>query len=69
MQFFSEAELQCLEEAADGMHAKAETRLPPTAFHETHAVGGSLRRTKMFFGARCEQKLACGHAALRMPHL
>ena len=54
VQFFTEAELQGLEAAADGLHAKAGTQLPPTAFHQTHALGGSLRRTKMFFGARCE---------------
>ncbi len=54
-QFYSEAELQHLEAASDGLHAKAATRLPPTAFHQTHAVGGGLRRTKMFFGARCER--------------
>ena len=54
MQFFTEAELRGLEAAADGLHAKAGTRLPPTAFHQTHALGGALRRTKMFFGARCQ---------------
>lgn len=53
-QFFSEAEMQRLEAEADGMHAKADARLPPNAFHKTHALGGGLRRTKMFFGARCK---------------
>ena len=68
-QFFSEAEMQRLEAEADGTHAKADARLPLTAFHKTHALGGTLRRTKMFFGARCEFFPACDqcsdHRALR----
>ena len=52
-QFFSEAELQRMEAAAKATHAKADHRLPPTAFHKTRSQHGSLRRTKMFFGARC----------------
>lgn len=55
VQFFSEDELQGIETAANEMHAKAEAgRLPPVAFHNTHTHGGGLKRTKMFFGARCE---------------
>lgn len=54
LQFFTEAELQSLEAAADSTHGKAGTQLPPTAVHQTHALRGGLRRTKMFFGARCE---------------
>ena len=57
-QFFSEAELQGMEAAAKATHAKADSRLPPAAFHKTHSQCGGLKRTKMFFGARCEH-LTC----------
>ena len=63
VQFFTEAELRGLEAAADSLHAKAGTRLPPTAFHQTHALGGALRRTKMFFGARCQPLALPVHAS------
>ena len=53
-QFFSKAELQGMEAAAKATHAKADNRLPPAAFHKTHSQCGGLKRTKMFFGARCE---------------
>ena len=56
-QFFSEAELQGMEAAAKATHAKADSRLPPAAFHKTHSQCGGLKRTKIFFGARCEHLL------------
>ena len=65
VQFFSEAELQCMEAAAKATHEKADHRLPPAAFHKTHSQCGGLRRTKMFFGARCEHLLSC---EINLPH-
>lgn len=47
-----------MEGCADGVHEKArEGRLPPTCYHETRGRGGALKRTKFFFGARCELQL------------
>lgn len=57
-QFYTAEELQQMEGCADGVHEKArEGRLPSTCFHETRGRGGALKRTKFFFGARCELQL------------
>ena len=67
-QFYTPEELRCMEASADGVHAKArEGRLPQTCFHETRGRGGGLKRTKFFFGARCE--LISPHALLAFPGL
>lgn len=58
VQFYAAEALARMEAGADGVHAKAEAgRLPPTCFHETRGRGGALKRTKLFFGARCEDLL------------
>jgi hypothetical protein len=47
-QVYSEAELQEMELAADGVCTKAdEGRLPPSCFHHSSARGGNLKRTKV----------------------
>ncbi len=54
-QFYTAEEVRQMEGCADDVHAKArEGRLPSTCFHETRGRGGALKRTKFFFGARCE---------------
>ena len=57
-QFFSKAELQGMEAAAKGNACQGgqptAAQLPST--RRTHSVA-ALKRTKMFFGARCEPLL------------
>ena len=33
--------------------------LPPSCFHSSHGRAGGLKRTKLFFGARCAPYFAC----------
>ncbi|KAK9802889.1 hypothetical protein WJX73_002092 [Symbiochloris irregularis] len=52
-QVLSERELQDLEEAVDGVDAKAKAGLlPAQCFHTTVNRAGNPKRTKFFFGAR-----------------
>ena len=53
---FSEAELTALEAEVDMLDGRARTQaLPPACFHVNRTrAGAQLKRTKMFFGARCE---------------
>lgn len=54
-QVLSEQELQHLEEAVDGVDGKAKAGLlPAQCFHTTVNRAGNPKRTKFFFGARCE---------------
>jgi hypothetical protein len=54
LQIFSDAELAAMEAGADGVDARARAGcLPQACFQTTLARGGGLKRTKLFFGARC----------------
>ena len=52
-QVFTDLELCALEGEADHTDGAARAgRLPPDCYHQS-GVAGALKRTKMFFGARC----------------
>ncbi len=57
LQVFSTEEMSEIERLSDAVDAKARAGLlPESCFHSSYAKGGSLKRTKYFFGARW----ACG---------
>ena len=54
-QVFSEAEMAAMEAQADVLDSQTRAgQLPPSCFHVNRTRSGALKRTKMFFGARCE---------------
>ena len=66
-QAFEPSELAAIEDASDGVDARARSGLlPETCYHATSGKGGGLKRTKFFFGARylwTREQLAEGLAA------
>ena len=55
LQVYTEAEMQSIEGRADSVDSDARAgNLPLQCFHTSQSRGGNLKRTKFFFGARCE---------------
>lgn len=54
-ELFHQEELQAIEQSADEVHEKAwDGLLPPSCYHRSFSKGGVLKRTKLFFGVRCD---------------
>ena len=55
LQIFTPEEMSSIEARADGIDTDArEGFLPEQCFHNSQNRTGALKRTKFFFGARCE---------------
>jgi len=55
VQLFTETELSGIERGADSVAEAADRgELPAQCYHNSQTRGGGLKRTKFFFGARCE---------------
>lgn len=65
-QVFTGAELDAMEAGACSVDRSARAGcLPPACFHSTHGRAGGLKRTKLFFGARCAPTTVCTICRLR----